>query len=595
MTFSPPRCASSDVPTEHPLGRGRPVCLLLAGLLLAASALYGTARAQQADTSQALPDIAPQEVEIRGRLDVAFPSLERQPLVGFNPPPSTYEVPSERTPYVEEYKQEAADLPASPLQRPELPAATEDRTDRSGVLEAAVGRYLDRRVELHARTPAGEATELFTDLSYGGTRGVRPYAHDTRSRFDRFDGLLGVRARQPGWSWTGEVEGFYDGYPLFGAADPSGGHPAQPDRRASGATGRFTVRGDGARPSDLSVAYHAGRFETEGPDTSGGAFVDRERRVRADGALTTHVGSVRLTAEGTAATSDLTGSGLLGSDLVSYDGGFLLAWDRSSALDLEVGGRILGFRSTAANGGADRAYVAPQVRVRLQPTDRLEVYARTVPDLDRAGLDRLFRESPFTVPDPVVLPGLATVGAEAGLHHYLGPLQYNLHAGLRRYELYRYYRRATLPPGGHLRGFVRPGYEAARVLELGGTISYHRPGGAQAQLGVSLRRGRLNDRDVRIPYFAPLVADLSLTVPFADDRGQITVRGAAHLGTRYVDPTQTGEVGGYVDLDGRIGYRIADPIGLFVEMDDVAAGDLERWKGYPRPTYIARGGLTVSW
>lgn len=132
-------------------------------------------------------------------------------------------------------------------------------------------------------------------------------------------------------------------------------------------------------------------------------------------------------------------------------------------------------------------------------------------------------------------------------------------------------------------------------MEVGGTISYHRPGGTQAQVGVSLRRGRLTDAEVRIPYFAPILTELSLTVPFADRDGRITLRGAAHVGRRYVDIAQTADLGSYLDLDTRISYRIADPLRLFVDLDNASIGDLERWKGYPRPTYIARGGLTLNW
>ena len=146
----------------------RSFALILVSVLLAAFGVAG-AQAQDADTSRALPDIAPQEVEIRGQLDVAFPSLERQPLVGFNPPPSTYQVPESHVPYMESYKQKAADLPASPLQQPELPAADRASLDRTGFLEAALGRHFDRRGRLHLRVPVGSGRHLFTDLDYAGS------------------------------------------------------------------------------------------------------------------------------------------------------------------------------------------------------------------------------------------------------------------------------------------------------------------------------------------------------------------------------------------------------------------------------------------
>src|SRR5690625_5734953 len=74
--------------------------------------------AQDQEEAPALPDIAPRTVEIRGQLEINFPALERQPLVGFNPPPRIIDL-TNRLPYMEPYRISAAELPASPLQPPE--------------------------------------------------------------------------------------------------------------------------------------------------------------------------------------------------------------------------------------------------------------------------------------------------------------------------------------------------------------------------------------------------------------------------------------------------------------------------------------------
>ena len=69
-----------------------------------------------------LPDLAPREVEITGDLTIAFPTLRRQPIVGFNPPPRVPDIDSNRRPFTEAYGQASADLPPSPLQAPEPPS-----------------------------------------------------------------------------------------------------------------------------------------------------------------------------------------------------------------------------------------------------------------------------------------------------------------------------------------------------------------------------------------------------------------------------------------------------------------------------------------
>lgn len=571
----------------------RSFALILVSALLVAFGAAG-ALAQDADTSRTLPDIAPQEVEIRGQLDVAFPSLERQPLVGFNPPPSTYRVPESRVPYMETYKQKAADLPASPLQQPELPAADRAALDRTGFLEAALGRHFDRRGRLHLRVPVGSGRHLFTNLDYAGSEGTRPFDHESASRYDRFDGRLGLESRSAGWMWTARLDGFYDRYALFGAAGALAGYPDQPVRQNAGATGTFTLRERSVRPTSLTVDYHAGRFET-GIDTSGGELLHRERRLSGDGTWQSRLGGVDLQIDGSASTSGLDEASVLGDDLLTYDGGVGLSWAGRSGIHLEGGVRAIGYRASPVNGNAERAYLAPQLRVRVRPTGQFELYARNVPELSTGSLYDLFRTSPYLVPEPVLQPSVAPVRAEAGLHHYLGDFHYNLHAGLAEYEVYRFFQHAVLPPGGYRQGFVRPGYRAARILELGGSISYHRPGGLQAQVSVAARRGRLTSSDTRIPYFAPLSADLSLTLPFADERGRLTASAEVRLGDRTTAPAGGQEIGGYVDLDSRISYRILDPLALFVDVDNVSMGDLERWNHYPQPTYIGRGGFELHW
>ena len=78
-----------------------PLWLLLAVLLWLV--LPVEALAQVDTTRSALPDIAPREVEIRGQLEILLPSLRRQPLVGFNPPPRVPRPPAGRRPFAETY------------------------------------------------------------------------------------------------------------------------------------------------------------------------------------------------------------------------------------------------------------------------------------------------------------------------------------------------------------------------------------------------------------------------------------------------------------------------------------------------------------
>ncbi|MFH5832341.1 hypothetical protein ACG2F4_01680 [Halalkalibaculum sp. DA3122] len=87
--------------------------------LLSVSDLY----AQQGDAqSNLLPEIDPQDIEIRSEFTARFPGLRRQPILGFNPEPSVYQVDPNRQPFMETDEEVVANLPITDLSRPAPPA-----------------------------------------------------------------------------------------------------------------------------------------------------------------------------------------------------------------------------------------------------------------------------------------------------------------------------------------------------------------------------------------------------------------------------------------------------------------------------------------
>lgn len=91
---------------------------LSAGFIL----LSGTAFAQEAqDDGSLLPDIDPQDIEIRSQYRADFPGLRRQPILGFNPRPRVYQVDPNRRPFIEDYGDAVAMLPVGEVSRPDAP------------------------------------------------------------------------------------------------------------------------------------------------------------------------------------------------------------------------------------------------------------------------------------------------------------------------------------------------------------------------------------------------------------------------------------------------------------------------------------------
>ncbi len=95
-------------------------------LALLSASLFFTyeINAQQAQTDPEqtlLPEIDPQDIEIRSQFQARFPGLRRQPILGFNPRPRVFQIDPNRIPFIEDHETVAANLPIGTLDRPEAP------------------------------------------------------------------------------------------------------------------------------------------------------------------------------------------------------------------------------------------------------------------------------------------------------------------------------------------------------------------------------------------------------------------------------------------------------------------------------------------
>lgn len=102
------------------INRGLKLLLLLPLIIM--GFVTGTLAQSQADVEQSLlPDIDPQDIEIRSQFQARFPGLDRQPILGFNPRPRVYQIDPNRLPFLEDEEDVLASLPVGNLDRPEPP------------------------------------------------------------------------------------------------------------------------------------------------------------------------------------------------------------------------------------------------------------------------------------------------------------------------------------------------------------------------------------------------------------------------------------------------------------------------------------------
>lgn len=130
------------------------------------SLLHATVLPAQQNTQQKpvplLPDIDPQDIEIKGNYRPQFLGIRRQPVLGFNPVPPIFSQNGPRIPFIETPEQSGLTTAVSFLERPpQPPVVLRDAPVRStGFLEAGVGSFLTP--ELRAVFDSGGEIQSYT-------------------------------------------------------------------------------------------------------------------------------------------------------------------------------------------------------------------------------------------------------------------------------------------------------------------------------------------------------------------------------------------------------------------------------------------------
>ncbi len=293
--------------------------------------------------------------------------------------------------------------------------------------------------------------------------------------------------------------------------------------------------------------------------------------------------------------SGVDGDALVGADLVTADVGAGAVVMQSRTMSLRGGARLL---YAGSSGYADvdeysMLYLSPDMRLDLYPGTGIQLFAENRPSIEHASLADIHRVNPYVVSRPALESEIRTVDARAGARLFRGPASVNLEAGVIVAPQYRFFERG-LPEGGYASGVSEIVYDDARIIHVGGDVSFMVGGIATANAGITWRSGRLTDLDADIPNFGPLKGHAMISVPLAANTFVLSAT-ARYESARYRDLAQTRRIGDYAAFDLRGTYRINHMIGIVAAIENISAGYLERWDGYPEPPAIISGGLRLSW
>ena len=539
--------------------------------------------ASEADTS--LYEIAPREIEIRGRLEVSLPSLERQSLRDLAPTVQVPTLPPTRQPYIGAYKRTLEEIPQQlPEPAPPSDALTPSGRASPAAISVGGGRYLSRFLRGRVHLPISSSESLQLQGDYEGSEGHTPFdTDDAESAFDRATARLQFESRRSAYQLSAALHGFADSYTLYGVQPAA----SIPDRvgLAAGAAADLETRG--SLPVTLRVAYDEAEYET-------GDRTFDESRFEAQGSVAFPLAtrSFRLDASFTA--SGLDGNFAADGDVVAFNGGALLTLVDAETYSLDAGARLLTFDgivnpTAPATTDASAEFFAPFVKGQWRLSPILELYANWTPRLESHGLASTLATNPYVRHGPTLLPTLETTHAEGGARVTAGRVEIRAFAGYRYAPSFRYFLDTASRPGRF--GVF---YDSAEILQGGAQVALSGLEHVHASARLLVRDGALTDTDRAIPNFTPVLGEGSVSVSFLDQKAFLELTGTVES-PRYVTRDESEEVGTYADVDLHASYAVTPLLEVMARVQNIGSGTLERWERYPRPPTVISTGVRLRW
>lgn len=553
-----------------------------------------------------LPDLAPRVVEITGDLTISFPSLDRQPLVGFNPPPRVPEIPSSVQPYTETYKQSKDDLPPSPLRPPEAPvmSASSNRSPVQGMAEIGVGRYFERYLRANFSTPIDENTALHLAGQYEATDGHEPFSSTPDIESNHKYEFISAAIRRSGnlLQFGGQAGLSRRAYSLFGVV-PVAVSPSllDPSRKMNGwdLSGWVETLPGSEFSARLSVLARNTNVKTKlfNPAFEDDSTVKRsEDHLLVEGNLGVPIQDRRLTIDAHLSFQGLNTDGFPGRTIPSGSAAGSVQFESGEQLTIDAGLRIIGFDALGqAANAADRTliYLSPDFTFDYELSPGTVLSFSNSPEISRYTTRDIYFLNPYVEDRPAVQPVLMPIHFNSSIKWSSELFQARAGFGWKDFKNYRFVENAAVPVNGFGEGYLVVNYDEASVFYVDGLVGATLAPGIQATLELAYRKGRLDEMDAAIPYFSPVTSSATILANLLSDRLQLKMiaRGES---TRFTDRLETSEVSSLLLFDIEGVYFVTPQAGIVAGVRDLG-NSAEYWENYSSETSVFYAGARWRW
>ncbi len=567
--------------------------------------VFGTPLSATARQNAELPDLAPRVVEITGDLSISFPSLRRQPLIGFNPPPRVPDIESGRRPFTEPYKQPSASLPPSPLHAPQPPkvSTVSSRVPSRRIAIIGTGRYFERLAGLRGNENVARNTTLNYDLAYRASDGIQPFPADPsiETASNRTRAHMGFHRKMGGVNVGVNAAYNRHEYSLFGVSRVTGTLSlANPRRLLTDKNVSLSVSSDESSDTRGAFALSLGSSDVDtdvfDPSVRKDPTTRRsEDRFRSEASLVFPVGfgSVHVHASGQVQGLDRPG---IGRTIQTGQVGIAYRFDFDDRTRVRLGIRFVGFDASGQGvAGADRTltYLAPDIRIDYRIARGISGYLAHTADVENLSLSSLFIRTPYIQDRPQEQPEITPTNLTGGVDFYGERIHGTLSIGWLDIRNKRYIENPLVPDKGYRAGYFNVAYENASQLRIGGTATLALSPNVSASIFGGYTRSRLDISDVTTPYVSPY--DYGASTHIGLWGGRIILKALARgENARYVDRLNTTQSGSVFRIDGDITYFLTENAGIVVGGRNMG-GSQRFWENYEPEADVVFAALRWRW
>ncbi|TVQ15548.1 MAG: hypothetical protein EA364_01815 [Balneolaceae bacterium] len=540
-----------------------------------------------------LPDIDPQDIEIRGEFRARFPGLNRQPILGFNPTPRVFRLDPNRMPFIENPDQVVATVQVAQLEAPLGPAPQYIRFPEQGYLHSrlGIGRYISPEADIYAGLPVTENTWLRGSLNHHSSDGHRN--RDVQPSSFRFlDATAGIQTRLSNRTKLGFdfslISDFNYG---VAASNPNGpgapelpGNPRKTYNGYSAGTD-FTHFFNAFRKFEGDFSYNYYKVNYNFP------VIDQARteEQRVKGSLYYQWPGASIgTIFGIGAFTDAARlSGSIQDDTNWHISGVKASYEQplSSNMKLSLIARAY---VTFDEKDGNNFYLYPDARIEFSSIPNLTLVGRLGGYIVNDGLRELHETNRFVAEGQGLINRRTVFGLGEARYDFLGSAQ--VYAGLAYYiyENYLYFEDFQ-NFGNSLFGTVYD--DDTRRQKLYGGIRYiNRPYGFTFFTETYVQNTKL-DSGIEAPYAEKFGVKAGMTLRPARNFN-ITI-WSDYIGARPYNGDGN-KLAGYYLPGGRIEYRFTDDFGLYLKVNNILDQEYDIWNGYTERLFQVYGGVTLK-